>query len=124
MATRRPPVLLLLALLLPAGCGTVIAPPPRAAPDPATLAALERFGRHPCARSVAEVLTGLGVPGTSVTGVTYDERRYLNRERPWGYDVWVQRMGQPGALVVSVDDICVPQQVYARGGATLPDGRG
>lgn len=113
----------LLALLL-AGCAAAIAPPPRAAPDPATLAALERYGRHPCAHSVAEVLAGLRVPASSVTGVVYDERRHLNRERPWGYDIWVERAGEPGALVVSVDAICVPQQAYARGGATLPGGGG
>ncbi|NYZ14059.1 hypothetical protein HL658_16005 [Azospirillum sp. RWY-5-1] len=122
MAARRTTTAL--ALLILTGCATAIAPPPRAAPDPGTLSALERFGRHPCTGRVAEVLAGLGVPGSAVTGVTYDERRYLNRERPWGYDVWVQRAGEPGALVVSVDDICVPQQVYARGGASLPGGRG
>lgn len=110
-------------LVLLAGCGSAIAPPPRAAADPATLAELERFGRHPCTRSVAEVLTGLGVPGSTVRGVTYDERRQINREQPWGYDAWIARTGEPGALVVSLDSICVPQQVYASGGATLPGGR-
>lgn len=120
--TIRPALLLLGAALGLAACADRIAPPPRPAPDPRTLISVQRFGPHPCAREVAGVLTGIGVPGDAISAITFEERREMEGDRLLGYEAWVWRQGLPGSIVVSLNEICVPYQVYARGGASLPGG--
>lgn len=119
--TLRPALALAGALVALSACAADrIAPPPRPAPLPATLAAVERLAPHPCDREIAGVLTGVGITGDSISAITVEERRELDGDRLLGYEAWVWRTGQPGSVVVSLDDICVPYQVYAREGARLP----
>ncbi|PWC31493.1 hypothetical protein TSO352_31375 [Azospirillum sp. TSO35-2] len=108
-----------LAVLL-AGCGAI--PTPQVArPDPAVLSALERASSNECNPSVASVLTGSGVQAPQIRSVAYGLYRDEIRDRIVRYDAWIGLTNQPGAIVVTVDDDCRPIQIYARGGARLPD---
>lgn len=118
--TLRPALALTGALLGLAACADRIAPPPRPAPEPAVLGTVQRLAPHPCDHAIASVLTGLGVPGNALSAITVEERRELDGDRLLGFEGWVWREGQPGSVVVSLNEYCVPYQVYARDGARLP----
>lgn len=90
-----------------------------AAPDPAMVAVLDGLSAGPCNGPVASALAGAGIPASQVDGLVYGLYRGL--EDIIGYDAWVRLKNQPGSIVVRLDAECRPTQIYARGGARLPD---
>ena len=97
-----------------------LSPPPQAAPEPGAVSALDRLSPNPCNEVVASSLAAVRIPMSDVRYLAYG----LYRNIPGniiGYDAWVGLNSQPGAVVVQLDEYCVPQQIYARGGARLPN---
>lgn len=105
-------------LLFLAACAG-LHPSPRGTPEPGAVETLDRLSPSPCNAAVASMLAGARIPISNVRGLVYGV--YWGVEDIVGYDAWVSLKDQPGAVVVHVDDECQPGQVYARGGAKLPD---
>lgn len=95
--------------------------PATAPAEPGAVAALDRYAPNQCNPAVAEALAGARIPIAQVEGVVYGLYRDLNRDRIVMYDAWVKLRGQPGSVVVQLDEYCFLRQVYTRGGAQLPD---
>ncbi len=108
-----------LALALLAGACAGLQPVRLAMPEPGAVEALNRLSPAGCNGTVASALAGAGIPISDVRslvyGLTYGYE-YVVR-----YDAWVSLKGQPGAVVVTMDESCQPIQIYARGGARLPE---
>ena len=109
--------------LLISACASTLSPPPVAQPDPAVLSTLERYSSAECNPQTAAVLTGMHVPAGDIRGLSYGLYRDAFRDAIIRWDAWVYLKGQPGAVVVTLDEDCRPIQAYARGGATLPGSR-
>ncbi|QCO13975.1 hypothetical protein D3869_01295 [Azospirillum brasilense] len=97
-----------------------LSPPPQAAPEPGAVSALDRFSSNPCNEVVASSLAGARIPVSDVRYLSYGLYRDIRRGEIVGYDAWMGLNSQPGAVVVQLDAVCTPQQIYARGGAQLP----
>lgn len=108
--------------LLIAACAN-LSPPPQAAPEPGAVSALDQLSSNACNEVVASSLAGARIPASEVRYLTYGLYRDINRGEIVGYDAWVGMNSQPGAVVVQLDALCTPQQIYARGGAQLPSAR-
>lgn len=104
------------------GCASV-APTPMAPPPAGAVAQLDRLNAGPCNRVVASALAGSGIAMADVRDLTYGLYRDIKRDRITGYDAWITLRDQPGNIVVSLDALCRPIQIYARGGAHLPSAR-
>ncbi len=102
-----------------AGCAA-LQPPRLAAAEPGAAAVLDRFAGNRCNPVVARALAGAQIPIAQVDGLTYGLYRDINTGRIILYDAWVYRTGEPGAVIVQLDPTCAVRQVYARGGAMLP----
>ncbi|MDQ2104058.1 hypothetical protein [Azospirillum isscasi] len=114
---KRPCATLALALL--AGGCTGFQPVRLATAEPGAVAALNRLSPAGCNGTVAAALAGAGIPLSDVRGLVYGLTygfEYVVR-----YDAWVALNSQPGAVVVTMDEFCQPIQIYARGGARLPE---
>ncbi|AWK89239.1 hypothetical protein DEW08_21385 (plasmid) [Azospirillum thermophilum] len=109
--------------MLGLGACAGLTPVSTAAPDPATVALLERSAPNDCNPSVASVLAGAGIPAAAIRDVTYGLYRDEFSDRIVRYDAWVYLTDQPGAIVVAVDRDCRPIQIYARDGARMPNRR-
>ncbi|MBB3264068.1 hypothetical protein FHW79_001683 [Azospirillum sp. OGB3] len=105
--------------LLMAACAN-LNPPPQAAPEPGAVSTLDRLASNPCNEMVASSLAGVQIPVSDVRYLTYGLYRDIRRGEIVGYDAWMGLNSQPGAVVVQLDSLCAPQQIYARGGARLP----
>ncbi len=107
---------LVLALLL-ASCARAIAPEAPAA----TLAAIERLKPHPCAATTARGVSEAGLDAQAVRSLFYTEQVVDADEGPGliGYLAWMRVEGQPGYLVVDMNQFCQPRQVYTRDGMRL-----
>lgn len=101
------------------GCAG-LRPPPTASAEPGAEAALSRMVDNPCTPVLAQALAGARVPIAQVDGLTYGTYINLATGNITMYDAWVSLKGQPGALIVQMDDTCYLRQVYSRGGAKLP----
>lgn len=110
------------ALVLLAGACAGLHPIRLAQPEPGAVAALDRLSPHACNGAVAAALAGARIPMSQVDGVVYGVVQGL--EDIVGYNAWVSLRGQPGAVVVDMDAGCRPSQIYARGGARLPNEAG
>ncbi|TWA87470.1 hypothetical protein FBZ83_101332 [Azospirillum brasilense] len=108
--------------LLMAACAN-LSPPPQAAPEPGAVSALNRLSSNSCNPVVASSLAGVRIPVSEVRYLAYGLYRDIRRGEIVGYDAWMGLNSQPGAVVVQLDALCAPQQIYARGGARLPDAR-
>ena len=108
------------AVLVAACAG--LSPPPQAAPEPGAVSALDRLSPSRCNGAVASSLAGVRIPVSDVRYLAYGLYRNIPGDIV-GYDAWVGLNSQPGAVVVQLDEVCTPRQIYAREGARLPDAR-
>jgi hypothetical protein len=113
---RLLPVLAMLAIAACAG------PPRTAEPSAQTLARLAQLRAHDCTPAIASAVEGQRIAPASVTGLIVTEERIDAGEIDdvIGYLAWMRLDGQPGYLIVSLDEYCHVRQVYTRGGAELP----
>ncbi|WP_247895249.1 hypothetical protein [Azospirillum brasilense] len=84
------------------------------------MSALDQLSSNACNEVVASSLAGARIPVSDVRYLTYGLYRDINRGEIVGYDAWMGMNNQPGAVVVQLDAVCTPKQIYARGGAQLP----
>jgi hypothetical protein len=112
---HRPRLLLPLCFL--AGCAQAITPE---APT-ATLAAVEHLQPHQCAETTARGVSAAGLSGKEVQSLFYTEQVVDADEGPGliGYLAWMRVSGQPGYLVVDMNQFCQFRQVYTRDGMQL-----
>ncbi|WP_247883104.1 hypothetical protein [Azospirillum brasilense] len=99
-----------------------LSPPPQAAPEPGAVSALDRLSPSRCNEAVASSLAGVRIPVSDVRYLAYGLYRNIPGDIV-GYDAWVGLNSQPGAVVVQLDEVCTPRQIYAREGARLPTAR-
>ncbi len=111
-----------MALVILAGACAGLHPIRLAQPEPGAVAALDRLSPHPCNGAVAAALAGARIPTSQVDGVVYGVVQGL--EDIVGYGAWLSLRDQSGAVVVDMDAGCRPSQIYARGGARLPNEAG
>lgn len=108
-----------LAVLATAACA---APPRTAQPSAQAVSTLESLREHPCTPMIASALAGQEVDPSAVTSLTVTERRLYTEalDDLLGYLAWMRLEGQPGYLLVSLDEFCRVRQVYTRGGTEVP----
>lgn len=119
---RRPETLIPVALAAAAlGALAACAPVPRGPADPATVAALERLGARACVESTARGVGAAGVPAAGVGSVFHTEQVAEDGENNHvvGYLAWLRVLGEPGYLIVDLDEFCRVEQVYTRDGMSL-----
>ena len=114
----KAPVLALLAVVF-AVSACAGQPPRLEAPSQVTGSTLNRINSHPCTATVASALDAYRVPPASIRDLFYTQR-LSSESRLLGYTAWMHLTDQPGSLVVDVDRSCQFEQVYTRGGASLP----
>ena len=116
----KAPVTAMLTVVLVSACAGV--PPRLEAPSQATVSTLNQYNGHPCTPTVASALDAYRVAPGSIRDLFYTQRlsNGSDESRLVGYTAWMHLTGQPGSLVVDVDDECRFQQAYTRGGANLP----
>jgi len=101
-----------------AGCAG-LTPPRTATPDSGTVTTLNGMVRGACNQSVASVLAGENIPISAFRGATYNEIRGGPSASVSQYEAWLYLRNQQGVIVVDMDNVCRPMQIYARGGADL-----
>ena len=101
-----------------AGCSG-LTPPRTATPNSETVTALNGMLRGPCNQSVASVLAGENIPISAFRGASYNEIRGGPSASVSQYEAWLYPRDQQGAIVVDMDNVCRPMQIYGRGGADL-----
>jgi hypothetical protein len=107
------------AAVLVSAC-TGLQSPATAQAEPGAVAALDRYSVNQCNPVVAQALAGANVPISQVDGLAYGLYRQARTGRIFMYDAFMSLKDQPGNIVVQVDDNCSLKQIYARGGAQLP----
>jgi hypothetical protein len=97
-------------------------PPRTADPSAQTLERLEQLSAHGCTPAIASAVEGQRIDPASVAGLIVTQERVGSGEFDdlIGYLAWIRLVGQPGYLIVSLDEYCRVRQVYTRGGAELP----
>lgn len=113
---RLLPALAVLATVACAG------PPRTVEPSAQTVDALAHLGWHNCTPAIASALEGQRIDPASVTDLMVTRERVGSgeAERVIGSLAWMRLNGQPGYLIVDLDEICRVRQVFTRGGAKLP----
>ena len=91
-----------------------------AAPDPATLAAVQTAAPHPCNTTTAAALDAYRIPPAQIRAIYYDTRRTGNeRTIIQSYDAWISLTDQRTDLVVRHSPDCGLLNVHTRGGVGM-----
>ena len=114
---------LLACILLLAGCAAV-APPPRAAPDPAVAERIRQLSDdNTCGNAIAGTLTAYHIPPSQIVSITrfvsvVGNHSFFDQNQA---EAWLKLANHGGNIVVTYSpQTCWIDTVYARDGAMLP----